>query len=194
MNSSIEGDLNISAKPFTTEDLDRIEHELQIKLPGAYRKFMLARSKELLGYTYPLRGEPELLFDWDFFGFNVDRLISENTGQRRPDMAAGATFPGWWRKYFFFGSNGGGDYYALRLDGAPGVWFLACDAGTVNRYVDSLDEYVDQTLQRYTDDLKDYERLENLYQRKLRGEIEEAEFEKQWQEIIASQLPSNDGR
>src|SRR5688500_9119892 len=57
-------------EPTTAEDLDRIERELQIKLPTPYREFMLERSKELLRYTYPLRGETEYWFDSEFFGFN----------------------------------------------------------------------------------------------------------------------------
>jgi hypothetical protein len=89
------------AKEFTTQELDRIERELKVKLPKTYRQFMLARSKELLGYIYPLRGQTEVWFDSELFGLDVDHLISENTGQRRPDMAAGDAFPGWWKEYFF---------------------------------------------------------------------------------------------
>jgi hypothetical protein len=180
---------NAGARPTTAEDLARIERELQIKLPVAYREFMLTRSKELLGYTYPLRGETELWFDSEFFGFNVDRLLSENEGQRSPGMAAGDAFPGWWKEYFFFGTNGGGDYYAMRLDGTPGVWFISCDSGEIRPYAESLDEYVAKSLEDYERELTTYGRLEELYQRKVRGDVNEADFEEQWQAIIAGERP-----
>jgi hypothetical protein len=65
---------------------------------------------------------------------------------------------------------------------------MACDAGTVTHYADSLEEYVSRSLSRYPQELAVYRRLEELYQRKLRGEIEESQFEKQWQEIVAESL------
>lgn len=182
-NGPAEVDTRVPGQTFKNEDLDRIEHELQIKLPTTYRRFMLTRGKELIAYTFQLRGQTELWFDSEFFAFNSDRLISENIDQRSPEMAAGAAFPRWWTKYFFFGTNGGGDYYAMHLDGTPGVWFVACDAGTVRPYADSLDEYADRSLKNYDSEVKVYQRLENLYQQKVRGEIEQAEFDKQWAEI-----------
>jgi hypothetical protein len=91
MNHSDEADTT-SRKPIADEDLNRIERKLRIRLPRSYREFMLTRSSELLGYTYPLRGKTEYWFDWEFFGFDVDRLVSENLGQREPDMAAGHAF------------------------------------------------------------------------------------------------------
>jgi hypothetical protein len=187
-NAPIEEKDIPAARPMTNEDLNRIERELEIKLPSHYGQFMVARSQELLGHTYPLRGQTELWFDSEFFGFSIDRLLSENIGQRRPDMAAGAGFPSWWKEYFFFGTNGGGDYYALRLDGTPTVYFVACDAGTIKPYIGSLEEYVTQSLNRYPAELAVYQKLEELYQRKLRGEITEADFDKQWQETVAASV------
>jgi hypothetical protein len=66
--------------------------------------------------------------------------------------------------------------------------FVACDAGTIKPYVGLLEEYVNQSLKRYPDELAVYVRLEELYQRKLRGVITEADFDKPWQEIVAASV------
>lgn len=113
--------------------------------------------------------------------------MAENIDQRRPDMAAEDTFPGWWRKYFFFGTNGGGDYYGMRLDGTPGVWFLACDGAKIKLYAKSLDEFVAKSLENYDKELELYMRLEELYQKKVRGEVTEEDFKRKWQEILNSE-------
>jgi hypothetical protein len=178
----------VPGRGFNQQDLDRIEQELQIKLPAEYREFMLTRSAELLKYTYPLRGETRWWFDSYFFAFDIKRLISENADQRQPDMAAGDTFPGWWKEYFFVGTNGGGDYYAIRLDGKPGVWFLACDGGTIRKWAASLDDYVAKCLEDYETELKQYRQLEEVHQAHARGEIDEAEFNRRWKEILDSSM------
>lgn len=172
-------------RPLQAEDLERLERELKIQLPTTYREFTLKRSGELLGYTYPLRGETRLWFDSLLFGFDVDRMISENTSQREPEWAAAEAFPGWWREYFLFGTNGGGDYYAVRLDGTPGVWFLNCETAEKALRAKSLDEFVTDSLQDYESDLAEYRQLEALYQQKVRGDITEAEFDKQWDAIVS---------
>jgi hypothetical protein len=167
----------------TSQDLDRIEAALKIKLPAEYRRFMPARSEEIAGYTYTLRGETELWLDDNFF-LDADRLISENLGQRDPGWAAAEAFPRWWKEYFLFGTNGGGDYYAIKLDGSPGVWFLNCDGGSVKRYADSLEDYLAKSASDFPEELEKYKRLDVIWQQKVKGEIDEAEFERRWQAIV----------
>jgi|GEM_PF-7044881 len=176
-----------SKTAMTNEDLDRIEHSLKLQLPAEYRRLVLARGSELSGYTYTLRGQAESWIEYDFFDLKSARIISENLGQRSPSMAAGHSFPGWWKEYFLLGSNGGGDYYVLRLNGTPGVSFMACDAGEIRPYADSLQDFVDQAIERYQAEAKTYTKLETLWQAKSRGELGEAEFDKQWQAIIAAE-------
>jgi hypothetical protein len=69
------------------------------------------------------------------------------------------------------------------------VWFIDCDGGTIKRYADSLDAYVQKSLSGYKQELQTYRQLEDLYQRKERGEVREDEFDRQWQEIIEASLP-----
>ena len=167
----------------TEEDLDRIETELKIKLPAEYRQFMPPRREKILSYTYPLRGETRFWLDSDFF-LDADRLISENLGQREADGAAADSFPKWWEKNVLFGTNGGGDYYVLRLDGQPGVWFLDCDAAEISKYADSLEDYMAKRLEDFPQELAKYKRLEVLWQQKEKGELGEEEFNKKWQAIL----------
>jgi hypothetical protein len=111
----------------TEADVTRVEMELGVGLPAEYRELLINRA-ELQSLTHVLGGVVYPFF-LDSLYLDPNWLIELNRLERNPEAATEYVFPGWWRKYFIIGSNGGGDYFCMRLDGTPGIWFLCNDSG-----------------------------------------------------------------
>ncbi len=100
----------------TSDDLDRVERELSLRLPGDYRALVLAYPAGLgaSGPDYELLDDP-------------DQLIAVNRGLRERGFFG---LP-WPAHFFSFGGDGSGNEYCLdiRRDPSP-VWF-ADHEGTI---------------------------------------------------------------
>jgi cell wall assembly regulator SMI1 len=147
MDKRIIGSAREDAEHMTQGDVASVEQELGVHLPHEYRE-VLVNSSDLRALTHVLGGVVYPVFD-DSLYLEPDRLIDTNTWERKSEAATEYVFPGWWRTYFIIGSNGAGDYYCVRLDGIPGVWFLSNDSGEVNRSYGSLGEYIAMRLEQY---------------------------------------------
>jgi uncharacterized protein (TIGR02996 family) len=131
------------------DELDRIERELAIRLPAAYRVVMAAKGGEFRALTYRLDGRDMSYFGDDLW-LNPDEVISSNKAEREPGMGTSYAFPKWWKTFFMFATNGGGDYYCLRLDNGPGVWMIGSDCGDEPERTDaSLVAYIKRRLADY---------------------------------------------
>ena len=113
----------------TEAELTRIGTELGITVPCEYREFMLAKAAELKGFTHRIAGTTCPWF-LDTLYLNPGEVIQFNLIERQPDAGSGYAFPDWWQMLFLIGSNGTGDYFCLRLDGAPTVWVIGSDCGS----------------------------------------------------------------
>jgi hypothetical protein len=131
----------------TEADITRVETELGVQLPAEYREILL-NGTELQALTHVLGGVVYPFFQ-DTLYLDLDELIDVNTWGRKPESAVEYVFPGWWKEYFIIGSNGGGDYYCLRLDGTPAIWFLCCDSGEISHCYSSVTDYVEDELEKY---------------------------------------------
>jgi uncharacterized protein (TIGR02996 family) len=131
------------------DELDRIEQELAIRLPAAYRVVMASKGGEFRALTYRLDGRDVPYFGDDLW-LNTDEFISTNKVEREPGMGTSYAFPKWWKTFFMFATNGGGDYYCLRLDNGPGVWMIGSDCGSEPTQTDaSLVTYIKGRLAEY---------------------------------------------
>jgi hypothetical protein len=131
----------------TETDIKRVETELGVQLPAEYREILL-NGTELQALTHVLGGVVYPFFR-DTLYLDPDELIDVNTWGRKPESAVEYVFPGWWKENFIIGSNGGGDYYCLRLDDTPDVWFLCCDSGEISHCYSSVTDYVEDALESY---------------------------------------------
>jgi uncharacterized protein (TIGR02996 family) len=133
----------------TETDLARIEGELNVRPPSEYRRVMAEQGDMLRAMTFRYNGVDAPYFNDDLW-LRADELIGANLSEREPGSGTGYAFPKWWESFFLFATNGAGDYYALRLDGKPGVWMIGSDCGDKpTRQVKSLDEYVRRRLDAY---------------------------------------------
>jgi hypothetical protein len=100
----------------TADDLDRVERELGIRLPGDYRALVLAYPTELgsSGPDYELLDAPEQLIA-------INRRLREQGFFGLP----------WPAHYFSFGGDGSGNEYYLDLHKAPSPVYFADHEGSV---------------------------------------------------------------
>ena len=120
------------------EDVDRIESELNIKVPNAYRDLVTNYPEEFYewGADYDLSDSP-------------DRVVEINR-EVRTEPFYGLKWPD---RYFAIGENGCGDYYCLDLQGDfTGVIFFDHEVGQFIRKFSSLDEWWRNQLQEYLAD------------------------------------------
>jgi glycine oxidase len=128
-------------------EFERIERELGVRLPRDFRDALATRS-DLRALTHVLAGVVYPYF-LDSLYLEPNDLVRANTLERKPDAATQYVFPGWWRDYLIIGSDGAGDYFCLRLDNSPGVWFLCNDSGEISLPYGSLGEYIEMLLEQY---------------------------------------------
>ena len=107
---------------------------------------------------------------------DLENLIAANKDQRSDEMAAADAFPEWWKEYLLIGSNFGGDYYAIKLDGTRGVWYLACSAGEKKQYAKTIEECYKKSLDSYNEELKFASKLA-IYQNYKSGKFDKATLE-----------------
>jgi hypothetical protein len=128
----------------TTDDLDRIEAELQLHLPGDYRALMLAYPLFLREayYNSPVGGrasdallfaDPNRVIDRNRGWRDDDFLLGEDDTERRPD------------RYLIIGEDCGGNCWCVKLGGGDrAVWFFNHVDGSLERFATSCSEHVEQ--------------------------------------------------
>ncbi len=123
------------------DDIAQVEGKLGIRMPAEFRAAVQAQGSRLRGAVCDAGvGSARLAVDQIYL--TADRFVQANVAERASD-ATGRHFPGWERTFVLVGSNGAGDFYALRLDGGPGVWLIGTRCGSVpTRTYDSLDEFI----------------------------------------------------
>ena len=94
---------------WTGDEFQRMEAQLDIKVPEAYQTFVVQRAHELARLTYPLTyvdtpeaNTEESWFEHTFFGFDPEFVTSRNRDFRHSDNLVGHAFPGWWKNVLCF--------------------------------------------------------------------------------------------
>lgn len=129
----------------TTEDLNRIEAELQLHLPADYRRLLLAYPPFLLDayYNSPVGGRaadallfavPQRVIDYNRGWRDDDFLLGENDPEPRPD------------RYLVIGEDCAGNRWCVKLGtDDPTVWFFNHEDGSLERSAATCAEYVEDT-------------------------------------------------
>lgn len=109
---------------FDEKKIERIEGDLQVILPQAYRELLL---------SFPFADDPDP-YDWEMFG-HVNTIIGENKMYRRDGFFG----PQWPAHYLVIGGDGCGNLYFLDLSKGDDVVFFADHDGTSE--FDGIDMY-----------------------------------------------------
>ena len=186
--------LQSEPKAWNETELARIEKDLKVKLPDDYRRLMVTKSPEMMTCTLPYRGTKELWENPWFYNLDIENLISENKDQRSEEADARNAFPGWWKEYLLIGSNFGGDFYAIKLDGTAGVWYLACSTGEKERYAKTVKELYQKSLNSYNEELKFARTLDTVYKTYKSGKFDKATLEIKSRKLVRDRWGLSSGK
>jgi hypothetical protein len=130
----------------TDAHLAHLESKLQIKLPAAFRRFMLDHGEELARARKLLRDE--VVWETD-----PKRIVKLNQDLRKYGYETGddATPTPWPREYLALSDNGAGDHDCLRAtDKSAPVFRFDGESGTFARQFKTPDDYLAKLRRRVT--------------------------------------------
>ena len=133
----------------TEVEMARVEAELGIILPVAFRRLMTNQGYLLRGLTQVWK-DRDLPFLTEELYIDPDQMIRRNLVEREPGDNTSRWFPAWWTSYVLVGKPDVlGDFCGVRLDDDPRVWqFPDRSDGPVETFGD-LDAYVADVLDGY---------------------------------------------
>ena len=140
----------------TEADVLKIEEELAVSLPDAYRSILLNYPDELLKLAEILKTDeicdPETPADLELLN-DPDSLIENNRFVRTPGHRYSKSGAPWPASYFLIGIDGCGDYYAIDLqmgDESP-VFFWGHEMMEWDEHAPNIREFIPQLVEQYYD-------------------------------------------